>query len=264
MPGEVCYLLPCLGRIERDVQDAGRQAVSVEDSTSCIHGSVGKATPASPHLLSEPAIIARIAEATLAANPRVRWSDWVRDYAMIREEIEAIFPEPFRDFNKRLFTPGGFYKGNKARERIWLTESERAEFLVPPTLDASGLGEVPGRYRLITLRSNDQFNTTIYGFSDRFRGIEGTREVVLMHAEDIAAAGLAADQLVALVGDHEDSRMRRVGGLRLVPYDLPRGCIGAYYPECNPLIPIAHHAHESHVPAAKSVPVRIEAEPLRA
>ncbi len=264
VPGEVCYLLPCLGRIERDVQATGPQAVSVEDSTSCIHGSVGKATPASPHLLSEPAIIARLAVATLPDNPRVPWSEWSADYAKIRDEIEAIFPEPFRDYNKRLFTPGGFYKGNKARERIWLTGSERAEFLVPPTYDASGLDDAPGRYRLITLRSNDQFNTTIYGFSDRFRGIEGTREVVLMNAADIAAAGLAANQLVALVGDHEDSRMRRVGGLRLVPYDLPRGCIGAYYPECNPLIPIAHHAHVSHVPAAKSVPVRIEVEPVRA
>jgi molybdopterin-dependent oxidoreductase alpha subunit len=264
LPGEVSYLLPCLGRIERDVQATGPQAVSVEDSTSCIHGSVGKVAPASPHLLSEPQIVARLAMATLPANPAVRWADWAADYGLVRDEIEACFPEPFRDFNARLFTPGGFYKGNKARERIWLTPSKRAEFLVPPTWNASGVEDAAGRYRLITLRSNDQFNTTIYGFSDRFRGIEGTREVVLMNAEDIAAAGLAADQLVALVGDHEDSRERRVGGLRLVPYDLPRGCIGAYYPECNPLIPIAHHAHESHVPAAKSVPVRIEAEPVRA
>ena len=264
LPGEVCYLLPCLGRIERDVQASVPQTVSVEDSTSCIHGSVGKAAPASPHLLSEPQIVARIAAATLPANPAVRWAAWAADYALVRDEIEAIFPEPFRDFNARLFTPGGFYKGNKARERIWMTPSQRAEFLVPPTYNASGFDDSPGRYRLITLRSNDQFNTTIYGFSDRFRGIEGTREVVLMNPDDIAAAGLMPDQLVALIGDHEDSMMRRVGGLRLVPYDLPRGSIGAYYPECNPLIPIAHHAHTSHVPAAKSVPVRIEAESGRA
>jgi len=259
VPGEVCYLLPCLGRIERDVQASGPQVVTVEDSTGCIHASRGKVDPASEALLSEPAIVAAIAEATLAPNPQVDWQGWAADYGKVRDEIEACFPDKFHRFNERMFEPGGFYKGNKARERIWETPSGKAEFEVPPVLTATGFDDAPGRYRLMTLRSNDQFNTTIYGYSDRFRGIEGTRDVLFMSPEDIAADGLKAGQIVSLVGDSGDNVERRVDGLMIVPYSIPRGCLGGYYPECNPLIPLFHHARESHVPAGKSVPVRIVA-----
>jgi len=258
-PGKATYLLPCLGRIEQDVQASGPQAVSTEDSTSCIHGSRGKASPASPHLLSEPAIVGAIAKRILPANPKVDWDAWVGDYRKIRAAIAETYPEIFKDYEARLFTPGGFWKGNKAAERIWLTQSGKAEFLAPGELSAAGFADAPGRFRLMTLRSNDQFNTTIYGYHDRFRGIKGTRDVLLIGRDDMAAAGLSEGQTVALESDAGDGKPRRREGLIVTPYDLPRGCLGAYYPECNVLIPLDHHAEQSHVPAAKTVPVRIVA-----
>ena len=253
------WLLPCLGRIERDLQATGPQRVTVEDSTSVIHPSLGKVEPASPHLLSEPAIVAGIAQSFLPPNPAIDWDKWVGDYSLIRDEIAAVFPHFFARFNERLQEKGGFWKGNKAAGREWDTESGKAEFLVPDVLNATGFTEADGRFRLLTLRSNDQFNTTIYGYSDRFRGINGTRQVVLMNRADIARAGLTAGQTVSLATDAEDNHDRRVGDLIVVEYDVPDGCIAAYYPECNPLVPLSHHAEESHVPAAKSVPVRVVA-----
>jgi molybdopterin-dependent oxidoreductase alpha subunit len=255
--GEVAYLLPCLGRSEEDNQESGAQAVTMEDSLSCIHGSLGKNTPASKHLKSEVAIVAGIAKATLPPNPRVPWDEWTGDYAKIRDAIEETYPEQFHDFNARVFTPGGFYRGNSARERVWKTESGKAEFTVPKTMTSVGFEPADGRYRLVTLRSNDQFNTTIYGYSDRLRGIEGTRDVVLMNPEDIAAAGLENGQVVALASDAGDGVHRQVDGLTVTPFLLPRGCLGAYYPEMNPLIPLWYHDEQSKTPAAKGVPVRI-------
>lgn len=257
--GEIAYLLPCLGRSEEDMQASGPQTVTMEDSLSCIHGSVGKRKPASEHLLSELAIVTGIAKETLPPNSKVRWDEWVGDYGKVRDLIEASYPDKFTDFNNRLFTPGGFYKGNKARERIWKTESGKAEFTVPTTMSSCGFEDAPGRYRLITLRSNDQFNTTIYGYSDRLRGIEGTRDVLLINPDEMARAGLAAGQLVALVSDAEDGVHREVGGLTVTPFALPDGCVAAYYPEMNPLVPLSHHDKLSKTPAAKSVPVRIRA-----
>jgi molybdopterin-dependent oxidoreductase alpha subunit len=251
--GEVAYLLPCCGRSEE------QQTVTMEDSLSMIHGSVGKARPASEHLLPEMAIVAGIAAATLPTNPKVRWDEWVADYAKVRDLIEATYPDKFKDFNKRLFTPGGFYKGNKARERIWETQSGKAEFTVPAGLSAIGVPDKPGRWRLMTLRSNDQFNTTIYGYSDRLRGIEGTRDVLLMHPDEIAAAGLNEGQRVSLVSDADDGEHRRVDGLTVTAFDLPRGTLAGYYPELNPLIPLWYHDKLSKTPAAKGVPVRIVA-----
>jgi len=255
--GEIAYLLPCLGRSEQDIQASGPQAVTMEDSLSCIHGSLGKAKPASPHLKSELAIVAGIAKATLPPNPKVAWDSWTGDYALVRDLIAETYPEQFHDFNRRVFTPGGFYRGNSARERVWKTESGKAQFTVPSTMTSVGFDDAAGRYRLMTLRSNDQFNTTIYGYSDRLRGIEGTRDVLLMNPEDIAAAGLSAGQLVGLASDAGDGVDRQVGGLAVTPFLLPRGCLGAYYPEMNPLIPLWYHDEESKTPAAKGVPVRI-------
>jgi molybdopterin-dependent oxidoreductase alpha subunit len=257
--GEVAYLLPCLGRSEEDKQASGAQAVTMEDSLSCIHGSLGKNTPASKHLKSEIAIVAGMAKATLPTNPKVRWDEWTADYSRVRDAIEATYPEIFDDFNARVFTPGGFYKGNSARERVWKTESGKAQFTVPKGLRSIGFEDAPGRFRLMTLRSNDQFNTIIYGYSDRLRGIEGTRDVVLMNPEDIAEAGLKSGQVISLVGDAGDDVHRQVDGLTVTPFLLPRGCIGAYYPEMNPLVPVWYHDEESKTPAAKGVPVRIVA-----
>jgi molybdopterin-dependent oxidoreductase alpha subunit len=257
--GEVAYLLPCLGRTEEDRQASGPQTVTMEDTFSCIHGSIGRRKPASKDLLSEMAIVAGMAKATLPQNPKVRWDAWLGDYGLVRDLIEQTYPEEFHDFNARMFTPGGFYRGNSARERIWKTESGRAEFSVPPALSAAGFDDAPGRYRLITLRSNDQFNTTIYGYSDRLRGIEGTRDVLLINPQDMAHSGLSEGQMVGLASDAEDGRSRFVGGLKVTPFDLPDGCLGGYYPELNVLVPLSHHDIQSKTPASKAVPVRIVA-----
>ena len=257
--GKAAYLLPCRGRTEQDMQASGPQAVTVEDTFSCIQGSSGLRTPASEHLKSEPAIVAGIAKATLPSNPKVRWDDWVGDYGLIRDLIAQTYPKEFHDFNARMFTPGGFYRGNAARERIWKTKSGKAEFTAPQTLSSTGFGDAPDRYRLVTLRSNDQFNTTIYGFSDRLRGIEGTRQVLLINPKEIERAGLQEGQMVSLVSDAEDGVHREVGPLKITPFNLPDGCIASYYPEMNPLIALSHHDQESKTPAGKSVPVRIRA-----
>ena len=158
-----------------------------------------------------------------------------------------------------MFTPGGFHKSNAVRERVWKTESGRAEFIVPPTLNATGFADDVNVMRLITLRSNDQFNTTIYGYDDRFRGVKGTRTIVFMNGADMARLKLAEGDKVTLETVANDGVARSVAGLKVVRYDVPVGCLGAYYPECNPLIPIWHHAEGSGVPAAKSVPVRVVA-----
>ena len=257
--GEIAYLLPCLGRTEEDVQASGPQSVSMEDSFSTIHGSLARHKPASPDLRSEVAIVAGLAKATLAPNPKVKWDEWVGDYSLIRDEIAKTYPDELHDLDARMFTPGGFYRGNKARERIWKTESGKATFTTPAMLTATGFDDAPGRYRLITLRSNDQFNTTIYGFSDRLRGVEGTRQVLLMNPDEIERAGLQEGQMVSLVSDAGDGVHRQAGPLKVTPFNLPDGCIGAYYPEMNPLVALSHHDRESKTPATKSVPVRIVA-----
>ena len=258
-PGRESWILPCLGRSERDEQAGGAQAVSIEDSFSHIYGSVGKGSPAADTLLSEPAIVAGIAKAVLPPNPKVDWDAWVGDYGLVRDAIERTYPDKFKDYNARLFEPGGFWKGNPAAHRQWETKSGKAEFNVPRALNSAGFADKEGRFRLVTLRSNDQFNTTIYGYDDRFRGIRGTRMVVMMNRSDMIAHGLTEGDKVALEGDAEDGIERVVEGLRVVEYDIPAGCIGGYYPELNDLIPLEHHALESHVLAAKSVPVRVRA-----
>ncbi len=259
-PARAAYILPCLGRSEIDRQASGEQAVSVEDSFSMISGSTGKRKPASPQLKSELEIVAGIAKATLAPNPKVTWDAWVADYSLVRDLIEKSYPQDFDHYNERLFEPGGFYRGNPAHERIWETDAGKAVFTVPGQLTSLGFEDKPGRYRLLTMRSNDQFNTTIYGYSDRFRGIEGTRDVVLMNPQDIAEAGLEEGQIVQLTTDVEKDVHRSLGGLTLTPYNIPRGTIGGYYPECNVLVPIDHHDTLSKTPASKSVPVRVEAD----
>jgi molybdopterin-dependent oxidoreductase alpha subunit len=256
IPGAVTYLLPCLGRIEIDEQATGPQAVSMEDSTACIHGSRGQRKRISDTTLSEPAIVAGIAKATLQSNPRVDWDRWVGDYSLVRDAIEATYPDQFKDFNKRLFTPGGFPRPLGARERKWKTPNGKANFTVPKSLsDTAKTG--PGIYQLMTLRADGQFNTTIYTEDDRFRGVHGSRMVLLMNPNDIARAGVKEGERVALATEADDGIERRLGGLQVVAFGIPEGSVGGYYPECNVLIPLWHYAEESKVPAAKSVPVRI-------
>ncbi|MFZ2005503.1 MAG: FdhF/YdeP family oxidoreductase [Stellaceae bacterium] len=257
--GEVAYLLPCLGRIELDQQATGPQSVTVEDSTSCVHGSLGMQPPASARLLSEPAIVAGIAKETLPPNPKLDWDAWVGDYGKVRDAIAETYPEDFHDLNARMWQPGGFHRPIAARHREWKTKTGRANFIVPQGLETDPDAMPAGRdvLRLMTLRSNDQFNTTIYGYNDRFRGIHGTRMVVLMHRNDIDRLELKEGDQVSLVTAVDDGVDRRLGGLIVVAYDIPEGCCGGYYPECNVLVPLWHHAERAKVPAAKSVPVRI-------
>ncbi|RAI37956.1 FdhF/YdeP family oxidoreductase [Rhodoplanes roseus] len=259
IPGEVTYLLPCNGRIEIDRQATGPQAVSMEDSTTCIHGSRGQREPVSEHLRSEPAIVAGLAKTTLPPNSKVNWDAWVADYALVRDAIERTYPDQFKDFNKRMFQPGGFPRPLGARERVWKTPTGKANFTVPESL-LNRSAQPADVYQLVTLRSDGQFNTTIYGFDDRFRGVFGGREVVLMNEADMARLGLAKGDMVRLTSAVDDGVGRARGGLQVLPFGIPEGSIAGYYPECNVLIPIAHHAKGSKVPAAKSVPVRIAKE----
>ncbi|WP_105431880.1 MULTISPECIES: FdhF/YdeP family oxidoreductase [Neorhizobium] len=265
--GRIAYLLPCLGRLEIDQQASGPQEVSIESSVAQFHGSRGRTKPASPHLLSEPAIVARMAKATLTRGT-VPWDSWVANYAEVRDAIERTYPETFKDFNKRFIQPGGFHRPVPARERKWVTANKKANFITParlfPKFEDSPAGD--NVLNLATLRSNDQFNTTIYGYNDRFRGVNGTRHVVFVCEEDIARMGFAPGDTVDLTTAIDPQTERKVKGFRLVAYDIPKGCCAAYYPETNPLFPLAHHDPQAKTPSYKLLPIRFsrsQAEPIQ-
>jgi molybdopterin-dependent oxidoreductase alpha subunit len=255
--GQAAYILPCLGRIEIDRQAGGEQSVSMEDSTGCMHGSRGRAQPAAATLLSEPAIVARLAQATLDPNPKVDWDAWVADYGTVRDAIAETYPEIFHDFNARMWTPGGFRRPVPAANREWKTPTGKANFTVPETLSADPDMPVPAdALRLFTVRSDGQFNTTIYSLEDRFRGVKD-RKVLFMAAEDMARLGVANGDSVTATTAFDDGTARSVAGLRVVEYGVPAGCVAGYFPECNPLIPLWHYAKDSKVPAAKSIAIRV-------
>ncbi|MEI6001701.1 FdhF/YdeP family oxidoreductase [Paraburkholderia bengalensis] len=257
--GEVSYVLPCLSRIEIHRTPLGDQAVSMEDSTGCMHGSRGVTEPASEKARPEPYIVAGIAKATLGERSTVNWDAWRDDYTLVRNEIATTYPDIFHDFNDRMWTPGGFHRPIPARHRQWKTKSGKAEFLTPHSLaeDPDMPEKVPDALRLMTLRSDSQFNTTIYNIEDRFRGVKGTRMVILMNKADIEKRHLQEGQKVTLQTIADDGIERRLEGLKIKVYEIPEGCIGGYYPECNVLLPLWHYAKESKVPGAKSIPVRI-------
>jgi anaerobic selenocysteine-containing dehydrogenase len=175
----------------------------------------------------------------------------------VRDAIEATYPDQFVRFNERFFQPGGFPRPLPARERKWNTDTGKANFKLPPSLTADDENADPDVLKLITVRSNDQFNTTVYGYSDRFRGIEGTRMVILISPNDMARFGLEEGELVSLVTEANDQEHREVDGFRVTAYNVPEGCIASYFPECNPLVPLWLHDEKSKTPAGKSVPVRI-------
>ncbi|MGI4957497.1 MAG: FdhF/YdeP family oxidoreductase [Janthinobacterium lividum] len=262
IPGEISFILPVIGRIETDNQATGEQSTSMEDSTGCIHGSKGVRRPASPHLISEVRFVAEMAKHTLEPNPKTPWDEWTADYSLIRKQIAVTYPEIFYDYDTRMWEPGGFKRPMPARERVWKTKTDKANFITPKGLDEDlDMPEVGHDIlRLITLRSNDQFNTTVYGYTDRFRGIHGTRDVVLMNKDDIERLDLKVGATVRLETSSKDGVYRALGGLAVVAYDIPVGCIGAYYPEANVLLPVWHYAETSKVPAAKSIPVTVHKE----
>lgn len=252
--GRQTFLLPVLGRTEFDVQAGGPQSVTVEDSMSMVHASAGRLRPASPHLLSEPAIIARMAAATLPAS-RVDWSALVADYDRIRDLIERTIPG-FDDYNARIRVPGGFRMPLPPTERVWPTASGKAQFSV-----FTGVSEVRGgrsadALRLITLRSHDQYNTTVYGLDDRYRGVFGRRDVLFMHPEDLAAQGLEHGDVVD-IETVSATRTLRLPGITVIEHDIARGSVGAYYPEANVLAPLEHIDEDSGTPSYKSIPVRL-------
>jgi len=260
--GKKSYILPCRGRIEVDMQATGPQAVSMEDSTGCMHGSRGVAEPIADTVMSEPAIVAGIAKQIVPPNPNLDWDAWVGDYSKVRDAIAQTYPDIFHDFNQRMWTPGGFPRPLGARERKWDTENGKANFRVPEGLDEDpdmpSIG--PDVLRLMTTRGDSQFNTTVYAIDDRFRGVFGTRHVLLMNERDMDRLGLKEGMFVTAETVSQDGIPRSVGGLRVQPHDIPGGCVAGYYPELNRLIPLSHHAKNSKVPAGKSVPIRLVPE----
>ncbi|MEV8042792.1 FdhF/YdeP family oxidoreductase [Streptomyces griseoluteus] len=255
--GARALILPTLGRTERDVQGGGEQFVTVEDSMGMVHASRGRLAPASPHLLSEPAIVARLARRVLP-DSTVPWAEFERDYAAIRDRIARVVPG-FEDFNARVARPGGFTLPHAPRdERRFPTATGKANFTAAPVEHP----DVPeGRLLLQTLRSHDQYNTTIYGLDDRYRGITDGRRVVLVHPEDARELGVGDGSYVDLVGEWSDGVERRAPGFRVVHYPTARGCAASYYPETNVLVPLDATADTSNTPASKSVVIRLEARP---
>ncbi|PTW94060.1 CbbBc protein [Achromobacter mucicolens] len=252
--GKQSIILPVLGRTESDVQAGGAQSVTVEDSMSMVHASRGKLLPASTHLRSEPAIIAGMAQATLPRS-RVNWAHLIEDYDRIRDLIEKIYPD-FRDYNARIRIPGGFRLPLPPTERIWKTASGKAEFI-----PFAGLREDPdivegNILRLTTLRSHDQYNTTIYGLDDRYRGVFGRRDVLFMNATDLARHGIAHGDEVEIVTSLPGQTHRRLR-LTAIQHDIAAGSVGAYYPEANNLCPLDYQDTASGTPSYKSIPVRI-------
>jgi molybdopterin-dependent oxidoreductase alpha subunit len=254
--GREALILPCLGRTEIDIQAGGPQSITVEDSMSMVHASAGRNHPASEHLRSEPAIVAGLARATLGAQSKVDWEAMVANYDVIREAIEAVFPI-FQAYNERIRVPGGFHLTSTARERIWVTKTGRANFIVFPGMTEDQCQGDPNALWLTTMRSHDQYNTTLYSRSDRYRGVFGQRDVVFLNAREMAKRDFAVGDRVDLVTLSSDGKERTVRGFKIVEYRLPDGCCGAYYPETNSLVPLYAHDPRSFTPSSKAIPIRL-------
>ena len=251
------FLFPVVGRTELDMQATGPQSITVEDSMSMVHASHGKLPPASEHLRSEPAIVAGMAQATLRES-KVPWMELIADYDRIRDRIESVFPE-FHHYNERIRMPGGFRLPLPPTERVWPTPSGKAEFI--PFKGIAEDREAMGSDVLIlaTIRSHDQYNTTIYGLNDRYRGVFGRRDIVFMNEADMAARGLDHGDTVDIETALATGRPRRLNGLTAIAHTIAQGSVAAYYPEANCLVPLDYKDPESGTPSYKSVPVRIRA-----
>lgn len=263
MVGEDALILPCLGRTEIDVQTSGEQFITVEDTFSMVHASQGKVPPVSGQLKSEVSIIANIANATLA-NSDIDWIALASDYNGIRDLIEKTLPQ-FDKYNARLEAPGGFYLGNSAASLKWNTATQKAQIKSHkmPTLLLEQLENTEQlKHRLFTLqslRSHDQYNTTVYGMNDRYRGVSGERNVLFINAKDAEKQGFSDGQLVDITSIWHDGNYAQVKGFKLFFYDIPRGNLAAYYPETNPLIPLDSVGDRSFTPTSKAVAVYLTA-----
>jgi molybdopterin-dependent oxidoreductase alpha subunit len=252
--GDRALILPCLGRTEIDVQPAGPQFVTTENSMSVVQISRGSLKPASTELLSEPQIVARLAKVTFEHRTTVDWDRLASNYDLIRDRIERVVPG-FENYNSRVREPGGFYLPNAARQRIFNTTTGKAMFTVHE-LPRHQLA--PGQFLMMTIRSHDQFNTSVYSENDRYRGISNGRRVVFLNEQDIEAAGLRPRQLVDLVS-HFNGEERVAPQFAVTPYDIPRSCAATYFPEANVLVPVGSVAEKSNTPASKSVVISIRA-----
>ena len=250
--GKQALILPCLGRTEIDQQAGGPQFITTENSMAVVEGWEGRLPPASEHLLSEPAIVVGLAKAVLGARSSVDWDGLLTNYDLIRDHIEHVVPG-FEDYNQRARQPGGFYLPNPVRKLEFKTDDGRAHFTVHelPRHDLK-----PGQFLMMTMRSHDQFNTTIYGLDDRYRGIRNGRRVVFLNADDIRLCGLYDGQTVDLIS-HFEGEERVARHFRIVSYSIPRCCAATYFPETNVLVPVRSFADKSHTPASKSVVISI-------
>jgi len=261
-PGKNALILPCLGRTDVDLQEGKSQKITVEDSFSMVHASQGVVKSDIREMRSEPAIIAGIAQATLGDSP-VKWLDLIKDYDQIRDLISQTIPG-FNNMNERLKNPGGFYLGNAAAQYQWNTETKKAQFQHDPLPESivsatqRALTKNPV-FVLQTLRSHDQYNTTIYGFSDRYRGLSGDRHIILLNESDITALGLSSGDKVDIEALWGDQIVRKVTNFTVLAYDIPAGNAAAYYPETNPLVALANYGDETFTPNSKSIAIVISA-----
>jgi molybdopterin-dependent oxidoreductase alpha subunit len=253
--GKQSFIFPCLGRTEQDIQASGPQSITVEDSMSMVHASMGKLRPASEHLRSEPAIVAGIAQAALP-NSKVPWLELVADYDRIRSGIEAVFPD-FKDFNNRLRIPGGFRLSLPPTMRVWKTASGKAEFILFTGLTEDSEIAAADVLKLTTIRSHDQYNTTIYGLDDRYRGVFGRRDVLFVNEADLVVRKLEHGDVVDVETALASDIPLRLVGLTAVVYDIAPGSVATYYPEANAIVPLSYRDTQSGTPSYKSVPVRI-------
>ncbi|MFZ5727491.1 MAG: FdhF/YdeP family oxidoreductase [Pseudomonadota bacterium] len=256
--GRDALILPVIARSERIETARGEQFVTIEDSMSNVTASRGVLDPASAHLLSEVEIVCRMAMATLP-DSETQWARYIDDYDAIRDAIAQVYPAIYEGFSERIQAPTGFHLDIPPRRRVWATPNGKANFLVLPGLAVNAAVDDPSMLRLATVRSHDQFNTTIYSYNDRYRGVHGDRMVLFINADDRVDRGLAAGARVALETIADDGVMRRVEGLTLIDYPMSRGSVAGYYPELNPLLPLAFHDRVSGCPAAKAIPVRVVA-----
>jgi formate dehydrogenase major subunit len=256
--GRDALILPVVARSERIVTPAGEQFVTIEDAMSNVTASRGVLEPVSADVLPEVEIVCRMAMATLPRS-RVDWAGCMHDYAPIRELIAAVYPEIYTGFNERIQQPHGFHLDIPPRRRVWPTPNGKANILVMPGLDVDDPVHDPDMLRLATVRSHDQYNTTIYSYNDRYRGVYNDRMVLFMNIEDRLARGLDKEALVSLETISGDGVQRRIEGLTVLDYPMPRGALAGYYPELNPLLPLDYYDRISGTPAAKSIPVRLRA-----
>jgi anaerobic selenocysteine-containing dehydrogenase len=245
-------LLPCLGRSEIDRQASGPQFTTMENTVSVVSSSAGVFEPVSPDVRSEVAIVAGIARHAVAGRGRIDWAALAADYSGIRDHVSRVVPG-FERFNERVAAPGGFALPIPARDRVFPTPSGKARLSVTP-IPASQLGG--GEFLLMTVRTHDQFNTVVYGMNDRYRGISDDRRVIFIGADDLRARGWADGDRVDVMS-HFQGRTRTVEDFRLVEHDIPTGCLAAYFPETNPLVPLERVAAGSNTPASKSVVVTL-------